>query len=77
MKENSICFIDHAEVYEYSDLPKKFNKNSMDEYLIFLKDKKIECKNFPTLKIFLSFMTNHNSTKFLHFIRRLFTSLIT
>ena len=35
MKENSICFINHDEVYEYSDLPKKFNKNSMDEYLIF------------------------------------------
>ena len=55
MKGNLICFIDHDEVYEYSDLPKKFNKNSMDEYLIFLKDKKIECKTFPTFINFFKF----------------------
>ena len=55
MKENSICFINHNEVYEYSDLSKKFNKNSMDEYLIFLKEKKIECKNFPSFEDFFKF----------------------
>ena len=56
MKENLICFINHDEVYEYSTF-QKFNKNSMDEYLIFLKDKGLNVSN---LENFFKFFENQN-----------------
>ena len=55
MKENYVCFINHDENHEFSVLPRKFNKRSMDEYLFFLKNKKIECRIFPTYENFFKF----------------------
>ncbi len=55
MEQNFVCFINHDINYEYSVLPKKFNRRSMDEYLIFLKDKNIECRIFSTYENFFKF----------------------
>lgn len=63
MKENYICFINHDEVYNYSDLPRKFNKTSIDEYISFLDTKKIECKTFSNFENFFSFFKKSEFSK--------------
>ena len=63
MKENYICFINHDEVYNYSDLPRKFNKTSIDEYISFLNTKKIECKTFSNFENFFSFFEKSEFSK--------------
>ena len=63
MKENYICFINHDEVYNYSDLPRKFNKTSIDEYISFLNTKKIECKIFSNFGNFFSFFEKSEFSK--------------
>ncbi len=55
MKENYICFIDHEKVFDYSELPRNFNKKSINEYISFLKTKKIKCEIFSTYENFFSF----------------------
>ncbi len=55
MKENFICFVKHDEVYEYSNLPSKFNKKAIEQYIFFLNANKIECKIFTTFEDFFRF----------------------
>tara|TARA_B100001564_G_C20637117_1_gene670238 strand:+ start:609 stop:1781 length:1173 start_codon:yes stop_codon:yes gene_type:complete len=67
MEQNFVCFINHNINYEYSVLPKKFNKRSIDEYLIFLKDKNIECRIFSTYENFFKFFEKSEFSKIFTF----------
>ena len=53
IKSNKVCLI--KETNSFSELQKKFNQESINDYLSFLKSKSIDCNVFENYKDFIDF----------------------